>query len=512
MAIIARQYSPSGAILISIDFEKKEDWTAALLSELTEISPIKGLSLIALVDRIWETAIWHQIMQQAVDKQILTMSDRMAVKTYLSKGKHSLSGDVFKIMLAALRVLGSLLAKNSGTELNAITGALQLTIQGVEIVSHFPACSSTYLKSKLLCIKSLHAREMQVRIVVDSIDKWLPAQGHSLGYIAYEKLADMTRGLIRALPRVYRDCGGSADFTKEATLPNSVNCVDQNNRTGIEKWRLTQAPVVIKAFLPFDLKPIVLARDVEHDLHYHHTIKWQALGLARLVALRILTKRTAYRINEPNEILASSWYQIFPKEVKNVKTKVAHNSFDYVLRHSHLRPREILLFGRLAAEYCRSNRIQSISSKNMVVLVNKHSRNLFDLMNKEYSYAYPELPSLMQRMKKTTNIISGEALRARIGGVKLPSWVSDINGLIDYLYQVGIIGTKRIVKKSEEMKWRGWPRTVVDNELYIWEFIFNTGEKSVSAEPEFTIHPVFYDENVLDCDICSNVTVAEQVL
>jgi len=141
------------------------------------------------------------------------------------------------------------------------------------------------------------------------------------------------------------------------------------------------------------LKIIVFLRsDIFGYLRFHDSdkyrsnmelITWDAQNLKKLIVLRI---RKSTDIKGDVDKL---WDSIFPSEIDEV------DSFDYLVRHTLMRPRDLIQLCNICRDKARDRNGNSISSKDINESISRYSAWKLEDLTSEYKVQYPFLEQLL---------------------------------------------------------------------------------------------------------------------
>jgi len=147
-----------------------------------------------------------------------------------------------------------------------------------------------------------------------------------------------------------------------------------------------------------------------------------------------------YATNKP------AWYVLFPKEVPNGVTKPAiqEDSFAYILRHTHHRPRDLQRLARSIVRYYGSR--HSLSAEEVLLnaqidwesvknALRAECPQVTRLLIEEGQRRYPELYNLTDRLRGLPLPFTQDDLKKRIQTMDL-----DINRALLTLWDVGVLG------------------------------------------------------------------------
>ncbi len=261
--------------------------------------------------------------------------------------------------------------------------------------------------------------------------KWLKSQTNSLNVLsnAASGLADpFINKLITSKKEAYDEAqkllnnnniviliDNPEDFVLD--LPGSKN-IFQAMIYASATYQPKIARVVVKCFIPTEIfgyisKNAVNWGKVKERLH---SLSWKPEELLTLVAKRIRLYKLAAGLIENNitnigeltdfAIAKKEWETLFIKKVKNSVFSLHEHSFQYLIRHTQLIPRQIIRYGNaIIKDYtkneCCDNTLSNcykspISEKHIIIGINKAEfDNAKDALN-SFSAVYDSLEEFCQ--------------------------------------------------------------------------------------------------------------------
>lgn len=431
--------------IIKIDFEDAEEWVDAILVNSEELQKIGGFSIRKSYTDLWYNSILIEMMRILLQNNSEYFINKNKLIKYLNT--YDNNQGIFQIFLMKLEDLFDILGKfNFVDKFSAkITNK---TILELNACLNGPVEFNEAVK---VLIQNLQQYPIpKIMIVVDSVDKWmLSTKFQTEAKQDFMLLSLLVRSLIRALLKLNSD----KHFT---------NCVE------------------IKAFFPLDLKPFTEDRAaIEHEIKYNHIMHWCGAELETLIAKRIA-------IND-NFV----WDKIFPFFIENHITKVKHKPFDYLLRHSQFRPREILTCCRKITDYANRTNKFTLNEKEYRDIVHQHCDDEVDRIINEFMIPFPNLYDVLNKFYESSNILEPNYVYSVLKNVKLPEFLYSIRGLVQYLYDIGFLGII-LLEKEKDALGKEFPYTRYKNTTYYFSFKFIDPKRKISNAKKFVIHPLFY--------------------
>ena len=250
--------------------------------------------------------------------------------------------------------------------------------------------------------------------------------------------------------------------------------------------------VGIKALIPHDRYMNISLRDADKAGPMHTAIRWNIETLKEFVAKRIAL--TAKLKPGPFQTL---WRQVFPESITNSHYKVEEDSFEYVVRHTMLRPRQL----QIHLDYlARKHRGVNIDPSMVPKSISESCRTLSGYFVGEYSLDHPDLERYILAFEKEPNIMDFETFRNLLEkGIKRfhgPNHGIDIADKLDVLYATGLFGIVQFVDRGKPVQEPYYPPTKESRQHYV-DFSFRKPLTKVSARLKdddlVAFHPMFVD-------------------
>lgn len=462
--------------IINIDFEDADTWVDYVLTKADNLKKIEGVPFLKSCSDLWYNSIVTEIMRVMLNDKNIELEEDNKIDGS-SRGKK-----IFQRLVSNIENFINMLDRSGCITINHNSSRI-LTARALPTVDAYLQKSTNFTTYST---KSADTMVPNVRIIVDSVDKWMEAP--VFGKLAeenYRTLALVVRSLTTALVKIYED----------------------------ERFKNL---VEIKAFLPIDLEPFIQDRAYDHQYIYHHHIQWTRKELSALVAKRIAR---ANGMVAPSgdcvDTLEETWDQLFPFKVGNIETNVKHKSFDYLLRHSQYRPRELLRCCRLMTENARKEKKSSLTEREYTALVHSHCLQEADRIIAEYALAYPILYGVLDKFNGSSNIIESEELYSKLRKSALISEpMKDSTSLVQFLYDMGFLGA--IVDQHETNALGKYlPYTIYKGKNLYFAFKNFDPDRVIMHVKTFVIHPIFYGKFAIkantDMTICHILSTPQEV-
>jgi energy-coupling factor transporter ATP-binding protein EcfA2 len=452
--------------VINIDFEDAATWVDYVLSKANNLKKIEGVPFRKSCSDLWYNSIMAEMMRVMLNGENIGLEGDDKIDG-CSRGR-----GIFQRLVKNIEDFIKWLEQNGFFTINN-NHSRELSAVALPTIDKYLQNSTNFTRDATMVFETMVPK---VRIIVDSVDKLIDAPAFKeMAEENYKTLALVVRSLTEALVRIY---------------------VDERFKDLVE----------IKAFLPMDLEPFLQDRAFDHEYIYHHHIHWNRKELAALVAKRIArTTKMSTPSGDYVGTLAETWDELFPFSISNVETNVKHKSFDYLLRHSQYRPREILRCCRAMTEHARKEKKSSLTDKEYVNLIHKHCQYEAIRIIDEYILAYPTLYEVLEKFNGSSNIIPSEELYPKLRKIPvLPGPIKDHTDLLQFLYDIGFLG---IVVGQHEMNALGTylPYTIYKGKNLYFAFKNFDPDRSVASVKTFVIHPIFYGRFAIKAN--PNITI-----
>lgn len=193
-----------------------------------------------------------------------------------------------------------------------------------------------------------------------------------------------------------------------------------------------------KVFLPQELADVARSLNWDADKHLAHThfVSWGQPALQKFIA-----KRLAPFSRTKSSDFSSLWLEVFPDKVRNVVHKIEENSFSYIVRHTLHRPRQLLEHVQaLVDEWDDASESTRIDPTFVPGVVARTCKTLADLTVKQLEIAHPGTQAFILSWRGQTNTAPLNSVRARLGRYYCCKTEAEINDVLDFLYDFGVIG------------------------------------------------------------------------
>lgn len=196
---------------------------------------------------------------------------------------------------------------------------------------------------------------------------------------------------------------------------------------------------------------------------YKHAVQWDAPRLRSFISKRI--EWESERVKRPRRVRTGEdgWTVLFPSTVTNdhCNPNVVEDSFDYVIRHTHHRPRELQRLSRLIVEECARANGMDVDD----VLRGSRQAGVNDGHIKTAATRYMEetTPEWLEEAERRFSDF--KKVFYALGGIRVPFDYSDIKDVrrvgpdettahraIDVLWETGVVGIEVAAKNPDDIQ------------------------------------------------------------
>ncbi|GJM26021.1 MAG: hypothetical protein DHS20C16_24360 [Phycisphaerae bacterium] len=295
-------------------------------------------------------------------------------------------------------------------------------------------------------------------VVIDDLDS-------CLGDFTFDEFQCVIEGLVHALPELSRD-------------------------------HYQQSNVQVKAFIPEDVYRTITFRHLDKMAHSVMWLNWTASNLTELIARRIATNLKLIPKEFGPETIRQMLGKLFPGWPQSFQVTdywgVQRNPVEYVLMHTHYRPRDVLSLVnhiiRAAREREGSDQLQPEDvTRGVQMGTVDHVNNLV----REYGGRIPHLKEVLNSLQGKQAILRYGVFCKILDGMSVEGSflkAEEVSRLAENLYEIGIFGrlSNRAVTISEST------RMGLNEQRRVAIFSFAAPEALLSTNDDVLIHPVFW--------------------
>jgi hypothetical protein len=186
---------------------------------------------------------------------------------------------------------------------------------------------------------------------------------------------------------------------------------------------------------------------------------WRSKDLLRLIAWRFhhflknhdllpLSRIDDIAWTDPKVVMEQAWAPFFGRQIKN-KNGVMEDSFAYILRHTQMRPRQlIVLCNAIARRAIDSSTFPKFTRENCIEGIEQGERKLAGEILNSYSQVYPGANEIVRVLSQSTTVFQGNQLDKRAPESKRHWRPGDYSpaAFSRLVTELGIVG--RVVRQS----------------------------------------------------------------
>lgn len=270
--------------------------------------------------------------------------------------------------------------------------------------------------------------------------------------------------------------------------------------------------IYIKAFMMDEIFPYLREEYISNTLKYVRDeiyLHWKPKDLMRMICWRLfqylkinhLPRRSTADVDWDNhkDVWEKIWKPFFGEYLKN-GNNIEEETFPYILRHTQLRPRQVIvLCNSIAKEYEGSGKILDFlprdiviganpifSSENIVRGIKRVEDSLADEVFSTYSSAYPNAARIADALSGMPPIFEAKELEKRAHRTA-SEWAEDYSPyrFCQFVAELGIVG--RLREKCSHFR-----EESTGTEIFEADFEYALKGRLVLADEVCAIHPMFY--------------------
>jgi hypothetical protein len=250
----------------------------------------------------------------------------------------------------------------------------------------------------------------------------------------------------------------------------------------------------IKAFVSAEIFPHIKERAITNTtkfIRYPLYLRWRPRDLIRLISWRFFRFMSSNRRKNSlpkvdwedfDDILQKMWYPFFGRKITNLRGR-EEASFPYILRHTQMRPRQlVILCNNIAREAERAGKFPNFSEMQISQLIADCEYDLADEVLNSYDLIYPRVSEIIMALTNAPMVFKGNFLD-QVAKKTSHIWTSEysLSGFRRIVAELGIVGKVR--NKSDDAKIIG-----ADFEYIMPDRLV------ITNDDECVIHPMFYSK------------------
>lgn len=463
-----RELSSDSTVVLGIAFNDLRH--ADITRQISELSRLTGVDSIAMTSGFWRSVIMIEAMKCCfiADQSNLTVHETQIVGFLRETGHMTRTPiDTFlHLVVSAWRTIDKI---TSGTAPDVAEAMLEYIAEdgttrsikknAFEYLKRYPFSENRYLKAESNFLKYLENKNKRIVFHLDGFDK-LRGDGPS----ATKSLDKIFEGLI--------DCVYNVKLEKNWS----------------EKF-------LIKALIPHDRWLAIHQRDRDKYRDVHQCIIWKYTDLKSFVHRRFSLHSKAHNTLD----FDSSWSIFLPDSVRNSFYGNSEHLFDYILRHTQYRPRQLQ---HHLIKICETFQNNPIIPEMIPEIIASSCKERVHDFEEEFIIDHPRIREFLLKFRGCSTVVTY---------TEFYSWVSkalkqlnesnvDVRLKIEKLYQIGFVGLVKFIEDHEFDKKKMlyyFPSKRVDGKRYKCEFYYEdtAPETFIDLRDDDLVcfHPMFHD-------------------
>lgn len=203
--------------------------------------------------------------------------------------------------------------------------------------------------------------------------------------------------------------------------------------------------IAIKAFLPYELtlEAHRVTWDSDKHLHNVHYISWEDSDFKLFIEKRFFpfSKKKYSKFQDV-------WNEFLPEKITNTAHSVDEITFDYILRHTMYRPRQVLnhVYKIISLWEETSSSNDKIQPSFIPPIIAKSNIEMADLIAKNLTLIYPNIIPFLKSWSGSQTIIEAPKFKEKIIRYLVTDKENDdfsqADAIFDQLFSFGIFGVK----------------------------------------------------------------------
>ncbi len=308
-------------------------------------------------------------------------------------------------------------------------------------------------------------------MAVDDIEPFLgltPDQTSLLDRFPYDDL--MKTLLVRAtgaIQKTYKKVlicvdgfDSIVDHTEESRSAIFAGLIDAIQKH--DKDPLISDSFCFKAFLPTELTDTAIAKlwDADKFLSHTHRIHWSLTEIQEFVRTRL--EKFSRRKNSKD--FSVVWNDLMPATVENTRYGVTEPTFDYIVRHTFFRPRQVLFhLQRIFDEWDRKSDAFKVDKSFVPSVVAASNLKLAETMVAQLNIKHIGIDAFLRSWAGSSNTTTAETIRKRIAKFLGVDDFDEQNQLLNEFYDAGIFGIAIHGKTKKVADIRGFRFSFVED-------------------------------------------------
>lgn len=274
-----------------------------------------------------------------------------------------------------------------------------------------------------------------------------------------------------------------------------IQCASQLNT------EFAQLGIHVKVFMTAEIFPYLKESIISNPAKYVRDplfLSWRPKDLIRLCCWRFhhyleeleypgLLPRKQVQWNDFNDVVAKMWIPFFGEKIEN-RNGISERSLVYLLRHSQLRPRQlVILCNRIASLAMDHGSFPRFENETIIEAVKECEEELADEVLNAYSRIYRNVAQIVEAVSAAPMIFSGNQLDkwAKRRKSAWPRGQYSPQRFRDLLADLGVVGRVRHASEATD---------VVEADFQY----FKKSRLVITETDTCAIHPMFYRKLNID--------------
>jgi hypothetical protein len=194
-----------------------------------------------------------------------------------------------------------------------------------------------------------------------------------------------------------------------------------------------------KAFLPQELAEGAFVWDEDKFARHTHYLSWSEADFQEFLKRRL----SPYAKTKSNRFL-DVWHEFMPDKIHNDTHGTDEISFNYILRHTLYRPRQLLMhLQEIFDRWSENSNVARVDPSFIPRIVARTNYNLAKGVVDRLELAHPRLSVFMQSLRSAPSIMRTGEFQGRMKNIFKLEGVQDVADAFNVLFNFGIFGTAK---------------------------------------------------------------------
>ncbi|NTV92368.1 MAG: hypothetical protein HGA72_03555 [Chlorobiaceae bacterium] len=257
--------------------------------------------------------------------------------------------------------------------------------------------------------------------------------------------------------------------------------------------RYSNKNLFIKVFISAEIFPYISEQYIDNSLKYISQavyLHWRPRDLVRFISWRLYKHVESLGRQIPSHILTLDW-EDFDQVFKMVwlpyfgdtllsREKLSERIFPYILRHTQMRPRQLVVLCNAIAKQAASAIPSADPSKIIPLAIHNNERNLATEVINSYSKVYENVGTIITALSGEPMIFSGKHLD-KVAPKTASAWTEEYSPLRfrQLVAELGVVG--KIRSGNEKTR------------IISADFEYNKDDRlTINDTTNCVVHPMFY--------------------